>query len=387
MKGLIKIVGKENFSTSKIDKVVYGFDASQIEGKADAIIVPSNAEQIRKIITYAKRANANVVPRGAGTGLAGGAVPKDSIVVDLSRMNHIKKLDLKRNVVVAEPGVVLADLNSFLKKYKLFLPVSPSSGKVCTIGGMIATNAAGNCSVRYGSTSDWVEEVEIIDGTGKQFVLRGGEAKDFCGTEGTAGIITRATFKLLMPSLKKSATVYKFPAMRDITEKIKEIKQLNVTQIEFFDKITATLMSIEPAYYLFVEFDDDSGQIKSAEKIDELGVLRESAYPVLASHGFGVIEDPKLELDKIEELVAWLEKNNTPSFGHLATGIIHPCFADKDLLPEFYEVVKRLDGKVSGEHGVGLKKKKFVDKELVEKIKRLKKIYDPHKILNKGKII
>lgn len=387
MKGLSRIVRKESFSTSRIDKVIYSFDASQIEGKTAAVVVPSNAEQIRKIITYAKRIGANVVPRGAGTGLAGGAVPKESIVIDLSRMNKIIKLELKRRVVVVEPGAVLENLNNFLKKHGLFFPIIPSSAKVCTIGGMLATNAAGNYSVRYGRTNEWVEELEIIDGTGKQFTLRGKEAAEFCGTEGTAGIITQATLKLLTPPQKRSFTLYKFKTMQELIEKLKELKQLNTTEVEFFDKLTTTLIGIEPAYYLFVEFDDDTGELTDSKRIDELNELRDSAYPVLASHGYHFIEDPKIDIDKMDELVSWLETNGVPSFGHIGVGIIHPCFRNKDLIPEFYEIVKKLNGSIGSEHGIGLKKQQYIEKGFLEKIKKLKKAYDPNNVLNKGKIV
>jgi len=387
MNDLSKVLGRENFSTSRIDRIIYGVDASRIEGKASAVALPGSTEQVRRIVSYAKRLNANIVPRGAGTGLAGGAVPKDSIVVDLSRMNRILKLDIRRKVVIAEPGVVLENLNLFLKKYALFFPVLPSSRAACTIGGMASTNAAGNNAVRYGRMSDWVDELEIIDGTGKQFVLRGKEAEEFCGTEGTAGIITRIALKLAEPPDKKSFMLYRFSTINELLDALRGLKELSITQVEFLDRLTSAFVGIEPAYHLFVEFDDDSGEIKDDVKINELEALRESAYPLLASRGYSFIEDPQVGPEGIGELLVWLEKNSVPSFGHLATGIIHPCFSNEDLIPGMYDVVRKLNGKISGEHGIGLKKKEYAEKSVVEKIKKLKKAYDPHRIMNKGKVI
>ncbi len=384
-----KIVGEENVLSKSIDKEVYAADASQVEGKANIIVLPETIEQVHKVVRYAIRTNANIVIRGGGSGLAGGAVPQDSIVLDLSKLNKIVEINKKENYAIVEAGVILDDLNYELEP-ELVFPIRPSSHSICTIGGMIATNAAGNNAIKYGKVCKWVDELEIIDGTGKLFKIKRQDINNFCGREGVTGIVVKAKLNLKKPSDKKSMELLKFGDIKKLIESVNKFKEnKNVAGIEFFNDVAAELAQIEPKHHLIVEFESDEGSIKDAKNIEKLWDLREGMGPVSSSAGFIIMEDPKIPEERIIEFLDWIEANKLPCFGHIGLGIFHPRFktSQKDLIKKMFKFVKEIDGEVSGEHGIGLNKKEYVSKEVVDEIKALKKEYDPNNLINRGKII
>lgn len=390
IKYLVKIFGEKNVLVDKESLESYSCDASALKVMPSAVVFPEKEKQIHDLIIFANRSKLKITPRGAATGLCGGATPsRDSVVVDLSRMNRILKIDTKNMFAEVEAGVVLDDLNSVLKEYNLMFPVIPSSHSVCQIGGMISTNAAGKRAIKYGKTSAWVIELNVIDGTGKHLVLK--NPSDFFGSEGTLGIITKAKLLLTEPKQEFSLSVEKFKTASELVDRIKEIREKeNLLEIEFMDRICSNMVGFGDNYTLFIEYSDvESGQTDDPEKISEIESLRDSLAPLLDSAGFSIIEDPKLPIHSISKFLVWLYKHKIPSFGHIGIGIIHPRFKEdqKKLIQEMFKLVKKLDGEVSGEHGIGIAKKEFASAEIKALIRGLKHKYDPHKILNPGKII
>lgn len=386
---LAKIVGTENVLSRNVDKVVYAADASQVEGKAKVIVLPNTIEQVHKVVRYAIRTNANIVVKGGGTGLAGGSVPQNSIVMDLSKLNRIVKIDKKNKYAIVEAGVILDDLNYELSP-ELIFPVKPNSHAVCTIGGMIATNAAGNNALRFGKVCDWVTELDIIDGTGKLFKIKEQDLKSFCGREGTTGIIVKAKLNLKKPLKARTIEHLVFGDLKMVVKAVKKFKEnKRVIGIEFVNKVCAEIAGIEPKNHLLIEFESDEGSIKDADEINKTWALREGMGPVSSAAGFIVMEDPKIPEDKIVEFLEWVKENRLPCFGHIGLGIFHPRFmiSQKSLIKRMFKFVLEIGGEVSGEHGIGLNKKEFVSKEIVAEIKELKKEYDPNNIINRGKII
>ncbi len=379
---LRETVGNENVSQKESDKIAYSSDASRIRGKADTIIWPKNLEDVRQAIAYAKRHKLNLVPRGAGTGLAGGAVPQDSVVVDLCRMN---RFGIKEDKALVEPGVVLDDLNS---ASEFILPVVPGSHSVCTIGGMIAANASGMRCFKYGKMIDWVEELRVIDGTGKMIKVKGEKLKDFCGLEGTTGIVVRARLKLTKLPEQRSMSLLSFDSITPLVDKLRSLKKDNVLALEYVDKYCSSLVGLGDNNHLIIEYEGEEGEVKG-EKMKELWSKRDNLYTSVASRGYTVVEDPQIPLESIDKFLYWLQKNEIPTYGHIGVGIIHPHFKDSNsnIIKEMFAVVKKLKGNVSGEHGIGILKKAYLDKEYVENIKKLKEVYDPNNILNRGKII
>jgi glycolate oxidase len=373
---LKEIVSEGGVSAKESDLIVYSFDSSIACGKAKVVVWPQRTEQIVRIVELAKREGFDIVPRGGGTGLAGGAVPQGSVVLDTSKMNRI--VDTEELSVEVEPGVILEDLNQRLKG--IFFPVIPSSHRVCTIGGMIACNAVGTRAVRYGRTSDWVLELEVVDGRAEVINQKG--PGHFCGTEGVLGIITKAKLKLAeLPQV--SVSFEEFDDERSLIKRVKELDLSRITALEFIDKRAAHLAGFNEKNYLLIEREGQEN------KESEIWRMRDEIYPALASRGFYIIEDPLLPLETIPDFLKWLVKNEIPSFGHIGVGIIHPCFSheQRPQMEEMFKLVRELGGKVSGEHGIGLLKKRWTDEEFISKIKALKERHDPYMILNREKLV
>jgi FAD/FMN-containing dehydrogenase len=384
-----QIVGEKNFSTHEIDLIAYGTDASQIEGKCIAVVWPQNAEQLRQIITYANRTDLQLVPRGGGTGLAGAVVPENSIVLDFSRMNKLLKFHPEENSVEVEPGIVVDELNAELEKHLVFFPVIPSSHMVAQIGGMIATNTSGNRAIKYGNMEKWVSELDVMDGTGKFFTIKQ-NLNEFIGKEGTTGVVLRARLKLAKPPKRTTMSMFTFTDEHNMIKKMHELKKNKyLIALEFIGKMLSSIMGKGESYLLFVEYESLDGDIVEDDEIKKTWEFRENAYPTLASNGYNIIEDPVIPAEHLEEFLKWLAEKQIPCFGHIGTGIVHPVFktGEEVKIAEMYELVKKLNGKVTGEHGYGLRKMQFVDEKEKDTITFLKKRYDPNYIMNRGKLV
>lgn len=365
-------------------KSVYEIDASQIKGNAKEVYVVESVEEIQNLV----RVNENISPRGAGTGLAGGSVPDSGVVVDLSKMNKILKFNPEKRTVEVEAGIVLDDLNDFLEEYGLEFPVNPSSHEVCSIGGMIATDAVGSRAIKYGRTSKWVDWIEVVDSTGNAYKRGKTDLADFAGLEGITGIITKASLSLV-EKMERTLEILEFSDMRAVIDKVKELKRnQSVSMVEFLDRQVSGFIKLSNNYHLFVEYESSEGSLKG-EDYNKAMKLRDSVYPLLAEAGYERIEDPKLFLEKIPELLTWLEEHKIPVFGHISVGILHPCFSKskEKFIPEMMKLVKHYSGQVSGEHGIGLLKKQFLDDNDKKIIKLIKARLDPGNKFNPGKVI
>ena len=202
---LREIVG-ERVSASPAERLCYSTDASQVKGIPDCVVRPISTEEVSKVVRLSADLGAPVTARGAGTGLAGGSVPvRGGIVLDMSGMNRILEMDLENLQVVVEPGVVQARLNERLKPHGFFFPPDPGSSNICTIGGLIANNGSGMRCVKYGTTKNYVLNLEMVLADGR--VIRTGSrtlksaagydlTRLFIGSEGTLGIITKAVLRV-----------------------------------------------------------------------------------------------------------------------------------------------------------------------------------------------
>lgn len=367
-----------------IELIAYSTDASMIEGEAISVIYPKSAEEISRLILFGN----NFVVRGGGSGLVGGAVPLNSVVLDLSKMNKILSFDDKKETIEVEAGIILDELNDYLDKYNLEFPVQPSSHAICTIGGMIATNAVGNRGVKYGRTSNWVEEVELVNGKGEVLKINKADLSDISGMEGLTGIIFKAKLKLVEKK-ERTASILSMDTIEEVIDKVRKLKLIKeISEIEFLDKLTSSLLELENKYHLIVEFESDIGNLKK-DKYQEIMNLRDRVYPVLASLGYVHIEDPKILLHKIKELSEFLEDYKIPFFGHLGVDIVHPVFMrnQEEIVKKMLNYVRKLHGQISGEHGIGLSKKQFLDNTEKKIIMRIKRRYDPLCKINCGKVI
>lgn len=220
LKKLQDIAGDEHVSASAAELYCYSCDASQIRGMPDFVVRPASTEQVSKIVSLANENEIPVTARGAGTGLAGGAVPVEGgIVLDMSAMNRILETDLDNLQVTIEPGIVQEKLNEALEPYGLFFPPDPGSSAMCTLGGLIANNGSGMRSVKYGTTRNYVLGLEVVlaDGT---VVNTGSKASKsvagysltdlFVGSEGTLGVITKAILRLRAIPKERSVLLASF---------------------------------------------------------------------------------------------------------------------------------------------------------------------------------
>jgi len=362
----------------------YETDASEIKGNSTEIIIPTTITELQlSVIKYPK-----ITIRGAGTGLVGGSVPQNDIVIDLSKFNKIGEFNRIRRTIEVEAGVVLDDLNEFLEGYDLEFPVQPSSHSVCTLGGMIATNAVGSRAVKYGRTYNWIEWLDIVNSSGRIERKFKAELTDYSGMEGISGIIIKACLKL-EDKKQRTAELIELDNISAMIEKVKELKRNQyVSMIEFYDKSISKILGLKEDYYLLVEYESEEGSINK-EEYKQLMRIRDNLYPTIARSGNHILEDPKLFLDKIPEIMDWFENNKIPVFGHISTGILHACFSEynKDKIKDMMKIVKRLSGQITGEHGIGLVKKQFVEEQDKNLIRLVKKRTDPTNKFNQNKVI
>ncbi|MFH1432740.1 MAG: FAD-binding oxidoreductase [archaeon] len=384
LKELEKIVGKENISEQPTDLLIYSYDSSQLKGTATAVIWPTTSEHVQKIIRYANKNNIPLTPRGGGTSLVGGAVPASSLIIDTSKMDKI--IEETKNTITVESGMIVGDLNTYLKSKNLYFPVIPSSDGVATIGGMISTDAAGNRAIRYGKTSAWTEEIELV--TGKGDTIKTKDIHEFAGTEGLLGIITKATLKLTHPPKQTSISTYEFDTPEEMIQIVKDhLKRTDIIAIEYIDPLTSTLEGGSEKYHLFIEYENAGGTYKTEKEIEGAWKLRKGLATVLSAAGYPLIEDPKIPTINIPLFLNWLRIEGIPNFGHIGYGIIH-CRLKKDFdLKRFYTEVKNNNGIVSGEHGIGITKRQYIDETLKKSLQKKKQKYDPNNIMNRGKVI
>ncbi len=448
---LKSIVGAQNYFDSKEDKIVYSYDGTPIyQELPEAILFPQDEEQISKILKLANQEKFNVVPRGAGTGLSGGAIPvPNSVVVVMTRWNKILEIDQSNLTVSVQPGVVTGVLQKEVEKLGLFYPPDPGSLNVCTIGGNVASNAGGLRGLKYGVTKNYVLGAEMILPNG-EFLKTGGKnmkdaagynLRDFIvGSEGTIGIVTRVLLKLIPKPSKTITLLIYFDMLIDAAKTVSDIIASHIvpSMMEFLDNTTINCIEDythiglprKSEAILLIEVDgrgniveEDAETIKqiaiknnasylkgASDEIEanKLKTARRSAFSALARRmPTTILEDatvPRSELPVMIEKVSKAAKIfdvTIGNFGHAGDGNLHPtCLTDERDKKEiekahkafdyiFNEAIK-LGGTITGEHGTGLAKKHFLEAVAgpagVDMMKKIKAAIDENNILNPGKI-
>lgn len=447
---LEKIVGPENVSDHQADRITYSYDATGQQYLPDVVVHAETAEQVRRITALAYRQEVPILPRGAGSGFTGGSLPvKGGIVLVLTRMNRILSIDSDNLTAVVEPGVVTGDLQREAEKLGLFYPPDPASLDFSTLGGNVAECAGGPRCVKYGVTKDYVLGLEVVTPTG-DLIRTGGQTmknvvgydltKLFVGSEGTLGIITRIILKLLpLPEAKKTMLV-QFASIDSAAQAVSSIIRGKIipTTLEFLDKATIdcvrkfTDITLPPncRAILIIEVDGDRDALdKQTEVIKEiigpldvLGIqiaateqesreiwkVRRSVSPSLRQVNPDKFnEDIVVPRSRVPDMIRALEsisnKYQVPivNFGHAGDGNIHVnVMTDLKLdgmeqtvaaiLEEIFEITVRLEGSVSGEHGIGITKAPYISLEVdpttLAYMQTIKQALDPRNIMNPGKI-
>ncbi len=369
----------------KLNKI-YETDASRLKGKAAGVVHPKSINEIRNIIKNSRK----ITTRGGGTGLVGGAIPQngEDIVLDLSKLNHIGKFEKERNEVEVEAGVILKDLQDFLEESNLEFPINIQSHEIATIGGMIATDALGSRTIKYGKTSNWIKWIEIIDGEGNLEKKGVTELSDYSGMEGITGVIVRACLKLVNKK-KRTASIIEVQSYEEAVSIVKNLKRNSeISMIEFLDKWISKELNLEEKLHMIIEYENESGSLKE-EGYEKIIELLNKIYPSIIKGGYSRIEDPKILIDKFPQLMEWLEEKRIPTFSHISVGVLHPCFNEyqEKFIPEMIKFVKKLSGQASGKHGIGLLKREFVEITDQKILRNVKKRTDPLNKFNVGKVI
>jgi len=446
---LSRIVGEKNASFSREELVCYAYDATNKISLPDAVVFPSSADEISLILKMANAEGFPVIPRGAGTGFSGGSVPiNGGVVVSFERMKKILEIDTENLIAVVEPGVVTWDLQQAVEKLGLFYPPDPSSLKFSTIGGNIAECAGGPRAVKYGVTKDYVLGLEAVLPTGEiintgvktaKGVVGYDLTKLLVGSEGTLGVVTKAVLKLLpLPEATKTMLVA-FPTMAGGARAVSAIIRGKVvpSTLEIIDRVSircveeytkAGLPDVEAMLLIEVDGPKDglerdcrtveaicreygAAEFRSAEGKDEVKKLWEARRSISAAlyrvKPNKINEDIVVPRSKIPELVEGLGRISAErgvliaSFGHAGDGNIHvnvmydkknasESTAAEAAVVDVFRLAIALGGTISGEHGVGIAKQKYLEMELssaaIEAMKSIKRALDPKGVLNPGKI-
>ncbi|MEW6374295.1 MAG: FAD-linked oxidase C-terminal domain-containing protein [Thermodesulfobacteriota bacterium] len=449
-KALIEIVGQENFTDSLIELVPYAYDASDHDHRPEVVIWPNSTDQISRILSLANAHHIPITPRGAGTGLSGGAVPAcGGIVLDMCQMDKILDLRIADRLVVVQPGLVYADLEEALAPYGFFFPPDPSSSSVCTLGGNVATNAGGIRGAKYGVTRDYVLGLEVVLPDGRIMRTGSGCIKSasgfdltrlFVGSEGTLGVITEITLKIHPKPTAVKTGLVSFSDLRDAGQAIIDIMHSGIipSVLEVLDENTIKLLREqgrmelpEAMAMILVEVDgytdaETSFQIEkvlevfrknqamdihvagSAKAAEEMWKGRKSIGSLAAQlRPHNVSEDVTVPISKVLDLLVGISQivreNELPFviFGHAGDGNLHPrIMYDRsdpkqvERLGKAVEAIFRLTcelgGTLTGEHGIGLAKAPYLplehDPVRMDLARAIKRLFDPNNILNPGKM-
>ncbi len=448
---LKSIVGAKNFSDSEEDKLCYSYDGTPIfQRLPEAIVFPESEEQISEIMKLANQEKFNIVPRGSGTGLSGGAIPVENcVVVVLTKWNKILEIDPHNLTATVQPGVITARFQKEVEKIGLFYPPDPGSMNICTLGGNVANNAGGLRGLKYGVTKNYVLGTEMILPNGDLLKTGGKNVKDVAGynlrdfivgSEGTLGIITKIILKIIPMPTKSVTLLAYFDKLKDSAQSVSDIIAAHITpcMMEFLDHTTINCVEDytkiglprNSEAVILIELDGRGSIVEedadlvinilkknkatfirkatNAAEALELKTARRSAFSALARVSpTTILEDatvPRSELPIMIEKVTEAAKKFDMlfgNFGHAGDGNLHPtCLTDerdKSKIEDahrafdfiFNEAIK-LGGTITGEHGTGLAKKQFLEQVAgipgVEMMKKIKSVIDENNILNPGKI-
>lgn len=436
----------ELLDAARADKSGWAADGTPL-----AIVSARSVEHVQATLRAASEFRVPVVPRGAGTGLAGGANGTDgSIVLDVSGMNRILEIDSEDQLAVVEPGVINSDLNAALEPFGLFFAPDPASRAVSTVGGNIATNAGGLLCAKYGVTREAVLGLEVVLADGRLLrtghrTVKGVTGYDltalFVGSEGTLGVIVGATVRLQpIPPGEPVTLGALFPDVHTAAQASARVTaaRLRPAVMELLDapaleRIAAHLgrAALEEAFgasdgaaYLLVQFDgstaaadadaagtliaETGGTVRVAADAAEgerLLALRRAFHPALAASGEVLIEDVAVPRSRMPEMFAAIERISArygipiPTVAHAGDGNLHPNFvytgdevpaAVWDAANDLFRTAIELGGTLTGEHGVGVLKRRWLADEVgpdsYELQVKLKSVFDPLGILNPGKV-
>ncbi len=454
MSGLVRdlefLVERKRVLVQPEDLIAYTNDATHKRIRPAAVILPQGPEEVAAVLKYADRKLIPVVPRGAGTGLAGGATPVEgSLVLDLKLMNQVIEVNQGNLTATVECGVVTQKFHQLIESMGLFYPPDPQSMSVCTLGGNVATRAGGPRGVKYGTTKDYVLGIDAVlpDGSiisygGKSVKMSSGYdlARLLSGSEGTLGVITKIIFKLLTLPPHRRTMVAIFPQLDDAAEAVSAViaagsvpsslELLTKSSLESVESYIPLGLPLDVEAFLLIELDGDQYKVeqdckvitdicqkhhvrevraaKDSAEADRIWLARRALFPSSAHMAPNVlIEDATVPRTAVPAMVRKIQEISSRNqivigvSGHVGDGNLHPgILADRNnpeimaraekAMGEIASEALKLSGTLSGEHGIGYLKAPYLEwefkREGVALMRRIKQAFDPNGIMNPGKL-
>lgn len=451
VRAVTDIVGPQWVRLEDEDRERYGRDGSRHAAWADLVVLPASTAEVAAVARVCDETRTPLVPRGAGTGYTGGAVPaRGGVVLSLERLNRIVEISEADLVAVVEPNVITGDLQDAVERVGLFYPPDPASLRQCAIGGNVAENAGGPRAFKYGVTKHYVLGLEAVLPTGEVVQVGGRTVKNvvgydlahlITGSEGTLAIVTRITLRLIPKPPAAASIRAAFPSVDAAADAVAEVVRARVVPaaIELIDRhsleaVTAYLggTPLAPAgsaAMLLIEVDGHGAQVAAEAPLVADACRRAGAADVLVATDAANREEiwrvrrelspalrtlapvkfnhdvvvPKGRLTGLFALVDELRRQHDlliACFGHVGDGNVHvnmmvdatPEAAERATAAEgdLFRGVVALGGSISGEHGIGSTKSRYLGLELtpttIALMQRVKRAFDPHGILNPGKI-
>lgn len=449
---LYNFLGQENVITDRESLHCYSYDATaDIPTELpDVVVTPTSKEDVIKIVKLAKENKIPIYSRGSGTNLSGGTIPiEKGIVLSMLKLNKIIEVDAENLTATVEPGVIIQDLNDAVAKHGLIYPPDPGTVTTATMGGSVAENSGGLRGLKYGVTKDYIMGLEIVLTNGEIMRCGGKTVKNvtaydmvklFTGSEGTLGIITKIIAKLIPVPEDRKSMMAVFDNLDDAAKTITGIIANKVipATLEIMDNVTIRTVEnyakvglpLDAEAVLLIEVDglpelvvketeavtrvckENNGELRiaeTAEQRDKLWTARRAALPALAQVSpTTVLEDATVPRSKIPDMLKALKEIaqkydlTIGTFGHAGDGNLHPTILTDErnkeemarvhkAVDEIFAVALELGGTLSGEHGIGIAKMKYLEQEFgpagVEALKAIKRALDPDNILNPGKIV
>ncbi len=414
-----------------------------------AVAFPTSTADVVQIVRLASASGVPIVARGAGTGLSGGAVAVDgALTVAFTKMNAILEIDTANLTATLQPGVINAELNRAANEQGLFYPPDPASYEQCTIGGNVAENSGGLRCVKYGVTRDWVAGLEVVLADGSVIRTGGKNKKDvagydltglFVGSEGTLGLVTEVTVRLLPTPPAKLTLIAFFATVHDAGEAVAGITAAGVVPVTLELMDAFTIAAVDDVHHLGLDrtagallmVESDLGgaaaeaqlaaveaactaaraisvlRAADAQEADWLRQARREAHGSLEKMGAARMDDVTVPRSKVPDMIDAIARIATEKrmrlgvFGHAGDGNLHPTYiVDRDdptaetqidaVRDEIYRAALALGGAITGEHGTGLAKKRWLELQRgarsVELMRAIKHTLDPAGLLNPGKV-
>ena len=439
--------------TEAVDRESYRLDETDylVAGLPGAVVLPTTTGEVSAIMAAASRYRLPVVPRGAGTGLSGGAAGiEGALTIALTRMNRILEIDADNLCAIVQPGVINAELKAAVAREGLFYPPDPASYETSSIGGNLGTNAGGLCCVKYGQTRDWVLALEVVLADGTVIRTGGRTVKDtagyslthlMVGSQGTLGIITEATVRLRPLPGPRSTLLAFFPSLVASGAAVAAMTRSGLVPVTLELLDHETILAVDDAFSLGLDRDaasmllvesDAPGATGAAEmdaaesacteagattvvraadaaEADWLRQARRLAFDALERRGtVRMSEDMAVPRSKVPDLLAAIERiaaahgMRCATFGHAGDGNLHPhLLFDRDdpdamrhslqVQDEMLQATLELGGTVSAEHGIGSVRKAWLPRQrgdgAVSAMRAIKHALDPLGILNPGRVL